>query len=93
MKKTNQRKGFTIVELVIVIAVIAILAAVLIPTFGSVVKDAQDAALKSNANSLYTEYGLTTINVIGTCARNDWSNTPQIIIEDFEIVKKQEYYF
>ena len=44
-------------------------------------------------NSLYTEYGLTTINVIGTCARNDWSNTPQIIIEDFEIVKKQEYYF
>ena len=32
MKKSN-KKGFTIVELVIVIAVIAILAAVLIPTF------------------------------------------------------------
>lgn len=29
----KQRKAFTIVELVIVIAVIAILAAVLIPTF------------------------------------------------------------
>ena len=39
MKKSN-KKGFTIVELVIVIAVIAILAAVLIPTFSSLVKKA-----------------------------------------------------
>lgn len=43
MKKTNKR-GFTIVELVIVIAVIAILAAVLIPTFSSVIKKAQTSA-------------------------------------------------
>lgn len=42
MRKTN--KGFTIVELVIVIAVIAILAAVLIPTFVSLTK-------KANLNS------------------------------------------
>ena len=39
MKKTN-KKGFTIVELVIVIAVIAILAAVLIPTFANLIKKA-----------------------------------------------------
>ena len=43
MKNTN-KKGFTIVELVIVIAVIAILAAVLIPTFASIVKKAQQSA-------------------------------------------------
>ena len=42
MKKSN-RKGFTIVELVIVIAVIAILAAVLIPTFASIVQKANDS--------------------------------------------------
>ena len=36
----NTRKGFTITELVIVIAVIAILAAVLIPTFSSLIKKA-----------------------------------------------------
>lgn len=40
MKKTN-KKGFTIVELVIVILVIAILAAVLIPTFSSLTKKAK----------------------------------------------------
>ena len=38
--KNSSKKGFTIVELVIVIAVIAILAAVLIPTFSGLVKKA-----------------------------------------------------
>lgn len=42
--KSLKRKGFTIVELVIVIAVIAILAAVLIPTFSSLVKKANQSA-------------------------------------------------
>ena len=42
MKKTN-KKGFTIVELVIVIAVIGILAAVLIPTFGGIIDSANRA--------------------------------------------------
>ena len=41
MIKRNNKKGFTIVELVIVIAVIAILAAVLIPTFSGIIKKAQ----------------------------------------------------
>ena len=43
MKKSN-KKGFTIVELVIVIAVIAILAAVLIPTFSNLIKRANLSA-------------------------------------------------
>ena len=44
MKKTSNRKAFTIVELVIVIAVIAILAAVLIPTFTSIIDQAKESA-------------------------------------------------
>ena len=40
----NTRKGFTITELVIVIAVIAILAAVLIPTFSNLIKKANMSA-------------------------------------------------
>ena len=43
MKKSN-RNGFTIVELVIVIAVIAILAAVLIPTFTNLIKKANQSS-------------------------------------------------
>ena len=42
MKRSN-KKGFTIVELVIVIAIIAILAAVLIPTFASLIQKANES--------------------------------------------------
>ena len=51
--KTN-RKGFTITELVIVIVVIAILAAVLIPTFSSLIKKANVSADTQVAKNLNT---------------------------------------
>lgn len=44
MSKQNNRRGFTITELVIVIVVIAILAAVLIPTFASLINKANQSA-------------------------------------------------
>ena len=56
MNKKNNRKGFTIVELVIVIAVIAILATVLVPTFGDVISKAQNASLQQEAKALHTNY-------------------------------------
>ena len=52
----NNRKGFTITELVIVIAVIAILAAVLIPTFSSIVKKAHDSSDLQTARNIMIEY-------------------------------------
>ena len=54
--KKNNKKGFTIVELVIVIAVIAILAAVLIPTFTGVTERAKENAAMQNARNAWTEY-------------------------------------
>ena len=53
--KKNTKKGFTLTELVIVIAVIAILAAVLIPTFANVVKQANKSAALQAATSAYKE--------------------------------------
>ena len=55
MTKKNKRRGFTIVELVIVIAVIAILAAVLIPTYANLVKKANEAKAQAEAKNLITE--------------------------------------
>lgn len=52
--RKNNRKGFTIVELVIVIAVIAILAGVLIPTFGGMIKKAEQSAALQEAKNAYT---------------------------------------
>ena len=44
MKKQNKKRGFTITELVVVIAVIAILSAVLIPTFSGIIKKSKESA-------------------------------------------------
>ena len=52
--KASKKRGFTIIELVIVIAVIAILAAVLIPTFSNVIqkaKEASDTSMIRNLNN------------------------------------------
>lgn len=59
MKRTNKR-GFTIVELVIVIAVIAILAAVLIPTFSSLVKKANLSADEQAVKQMNTALAIYT---------------------------------
>lgn len=50
----KMKKAFTITELVIVIAVIAILAAVLIPTFTTVVNKANESAAMQEAKSEWT---------------------------------------
>ena len=58
MKHTN-KKGFTIVELVIVIAVIAILAAVLIPNLSRLVDKANESKALQEAKSAYEAYLVT----------------------------------
>lgn len=54
--KNTKKRGFTIVELVIVIAVIAILASVLIPTFTNVVNAAKKSNALQQARNAYTDY-------------------------------------
>ena len=56
MKFRRNKKGFTIVELVIVIGVIGILSAILIPTFVNVTQKANAAALQSNLANAYSAY-------------------------------------
>ena len=60
--KRKLKKGFTLVELVIVIAVIAILSAVLIPTFGNVINNAKESAAKSEVSNTITQYTTNQAN-------------------------------
>ena len=72
MKVTNEEKrGFTIVELVIVIAVIAILAAVLIPVFSGIVSNSQEKARQMNLRNAYVEYCSKNANNDKYYSQND----------------------
>jgi type IV pilus assembly protein PilA len=73
-KKRNQ-KGFTLVELLIVIAIIGILAAIAIPQFSTYRKKAYDSAALSDAKNAYTAaQAYFGDNPTGTPSLNDLAN-------------------
>ncbi|MBQ2736903.1 MAG: type II secretion system protein [Clostridia bacterium] len=73
MNKMN-KKGFTIVELVIVIAVIAILAGVLIPTFGGIIDRANESAEMQKVAAAYKEAFANALADDGKVDATDFTN-------------------
>ena len=52
--KKNKKKGFTLIELIVVIAILAIIDALAIPSFNGVREDAAKNVASANARSAYT---------------------------------------
>lgn len=80
-----KKRGFTIVELSIVIAVIAILSAVLIPTFAGIVKKSQQSARAQLATNAY--HAALGVSQYGTYDNEDAN------VVDAYIVIEDKYYF
>lgn len=83
----NRKKGFTIVELVIVIAVIGILSAILIPTFAGLTARAQEKALQEGLRNSYVAYSVDYADKEGYVAEKD-----VYLSEDAELDENSKVY-
>ena len=60
--KKNNNKGFTLMEMLIVVAIIAILVAIAIPTFTGSLNQAREAADQANVRAAYAEISAEYLN-------------------------------
>ena len=65
MKRKNNKKGFTLAELLIVVAIIAVLVAIAIPVFTSQLEKSRDSVSVSNIRAAYAEATATYLTANG----------------------------
>lgn len=56
LKKLNNKKGFTLMEMLIVVAIIAVLVAIAIPVFNGALTKSKEAADVANLRAAYAEW-------------------------------------
>ena len=56
LKKLQNKKGFTLMEMLIVVAIIAVLVAIAIPVFNGALTKSKEAADVANVRATYAEW-------------------------------------
>ena len=87
--KKNNNKGFTLAELLIVVAIIAVLVAIAIPVFTTQLERSREATDVANVRSAYagvvtdwlTNGSATTASVSANQKVSGWQTSPQPYLE------------
>ncbi len=80
----NNKKGFTLAELLIVVAIIAVLVAISIPIFSTQLEKAREATDMANVRSKYAELAVSVLDTSGsasatvnaTAKQTSWVTSP-----------------
>ncbi len=74
MKKLlKNKKGFTLIELIVVIAILAILAAILIPSITNYISRATEAKDSANSRALYSQYAMEYVTADPAITDDDYT--------------------
>lgn len=91
MKKKNNKKGFTLAELLIVVAIIAVLVAISIPIFTSQLEKAREATDLANLRAAYAEQITALLTWDGKTAIPDITVTAKQVQDNWQTNNSATY--
>src|SRR5688500_1708203 len=78
MNANSPRSGFTLIEILIVVVIMAVLAAAIIPQFRASTEDAKGSTLKFNLHTMRNQVALYKVHHRGTVPQISANDLPQL---------------
>jgi len=82
MKKTNKKNGFTLIELIIVMVILGIMAAVAVPKYLDSISNAEESAEDAVISAIRSGLRQAASDSLYTNGRASWPNNPFDVLSE-----------